>query len=215
MPGFPSIWTGIGEQLRSPSGPSGRVIGRLMALINRGPNRVAITVAGVRPGDTVLELGFGPGRAIASLAQRALGGRVLGIDGSPEMLDLATRANGRAIADGRVQLRLGCFDALPYADASINKVLAINVAYFFGLEGKEIAEIYRVLRPGGRAVVYVTDRATMRNWKFSGPDTHRLYDVDELKSLLSQGGFNNRDVVIEKMRLPFGVQGLVATAVKT
>ncbi len=55
----------------------------------------------------------------------------------------------------------------------------------------------------------------MQNWKFSGPDTHRLYDVDELKSLLSQGGFNNRDVVIEKMRLPFGVQGLVATVVKT
>jgi hypothetical protein len=93
--------------------------------------------------------------------------------------------------------------------------LAVNIAYFFGPEGKEVAEMHRVLRPGGLAVVYVTDRATMRNWKFSGPDTHRLYDADELSSLLRQGGFGYRDISIEEVRLPFGVRGLVATAAKT
>jgi SAM-dependent methyltransferase len=212
---MPSIWTGIGEQLRLPSGRYGRLVGRLMALINGGPNRLAIAAVGVQPGDTVLELGFGPGRGIAALAQRAFRGRVLGIDQSLEMLDLATRANHRAIEDGRVQLRLGRFDALPYADASIGRVLAVNVAYFFGPEGKEVAEMHRVLRPGGLAVVYVTDRATMRNWKFSGPDTHRLYDADQLSSLLRQGGFCHRGITIEKVRLPFGVRGLVAAAAKT
>jgi ubiquinone/menaquinone biosynthesis C-methylase UbiE len=207
-------WRGIGEQLRRPSGRYGRLIGRLMALINDRPNRLAITAVGVQPSDTVLELGFGPGRAIAGLARRVTRGRVLGIDQSPEMLDLATRANYRAIEDGRVQLRLGRFDALPYADASIKRVLAVNVAYFFGLEGKEIAEIHRVLRPGGLAVVYVTDRQTMRNWKFSGPDTHRLYDADELSSMLRQGGFGHREIFIERVRLPFGMRGLVAAATK-
>jgi SAM-dependent methyltransferase len=215
MHAMPSIWTGVGEQLRSPSGHYGRLIGRLMALINSGPNRLAIAAAGVQPDDTVLELGFGPGRGIAGLAQRAIHGRVLGIDRSQEMLDVATRANHRAIKDGRVQLRLGRFDALPYADASISRLLAVNVAYFFGPDGKEVAEMHRVLRPGGLAVVYVTDRATMRNWKFSGPDTHRLYDADELSSLLRQGGFGHHDIFIEKVRLPFGVQGLVAAASKT
>jgi SAM-dependent methyltransferase len=211
---IPSIWTGIGEQLRSPSGRYGRLVGQLMAIFNGEPNRLAIAAVDVRPGDRVLEVGFGPGCGIAGLARRAMRGRVLGIDQSPEMLDLATRANLHAIADGRVQLRLGRFDALPYADASINKVLAINVAYFFGPEGKEVAEIHRVLKPGGLAVVYVTDRATMRDWKFSGPDTHRLYDVEELNRLLRQGGFGYRDIFIEKVRLPFGVRGLVAAAAK-
>jgi SAM-dependent methyltransferase len=209
-----SLWTGIGEQLRSPSGRYGRLIGRLMALINDGPTRLAIAAAGVQPDDTVLELGFGPGRGISRLARRAIRGRVLGIDHSLEMLDLATRANRRAIADGRVQLRLGRFDALPYADASISRVLAVNVAYFFGPEGNEVAEIHRVLRPGGFAVVYVTDRATMRNWKFSGPDTHRLYDADALANLLRQGGFGHCDIFVERVRLPFGVRGLVAAAIK-
>lgn len=211
---MPSIWTGIGEQLRSPSGRYGRMVGWLMARINGEPNRLAVDAVDVQPGDRVLELGFGPGRGIAGLAQRVTCGRVLGIDQSPEMLDIATRANLQAIADGRVQLRLGHFDALPYADASVDRVLAINVAYFFGPKGKEVAEIYRVLRSGGLAVVYVTDRATMRNWKFSGPDTHRLYDVDELNSLLCQGGFSYRDIFIEKVRLPFGIRGLVAAAAK-
>lgn len=92
--------------------------------------------------------------------------------------------------------------------------MAINVAYFFGLHGTEVAEIHRVLRPGGRVVVYVTDRATMRKWKFSGPDTHRLYDADDLISMLRQGSFAHPDILVSKIRLAFGVQGLVAVAVK-
>lgn len=209
-----SIWTGFGEQLREPRGRNGRLIGRLMAVVNSGPNRCAIAAADVGADDVVLELGFGPGRCIASLAEQAVRGRVYGIDQSLEMLDLATRANDRAIKDGRVQLRLGRFDALPYADGSISRLLAVNVAYFFGGDGDEVAEIYRVLRPGGIAVVYVTDRETMRNWKFSGPETHRLYDAVQLDSLLRQGGFVQGDICIEKVSLPFGVRGLVATATK-
>lgn len=215
MHGMASVWTGIGEQLRSPSGRYGRLIGRLMAVVNEAPNQLAIAAVGAQPSDTVLELGFGPGRGIAALAQQAIEGRVLGIDQSSEMLELATRANRRAIAQGRVRLRLGRFDALPYADASINSVLAVNVAYFFRPEGKEVAEIHRVLAPGGLAVIYVTDRATMRRWKFSGPDTHRLYDADELVSLLRQGGFGFHDIAIETVGLPFGVRGLVAAATKS
>lgn len=215
MHAMPSIWSDIGKQLRSPRGRYGRLIGQLMALVNRAPNRIAIAASGVQANDTVLELGFGPGRGIAGLAQRASRGQVLGIDQSPEMLDLATRANHRAIADGRVQLRLGRFDALPYADASVSTVMAVNVAYFFGPNGNEVSEMRRVLRPGGVAVVYVTDRATMRNWKFSGPDTHTLFDADELGGLLRRGGFDRRDIHIEHVRLPFGVLGLLAVATKT
>jgi len=210
-----SIWSGIGEQLRAPSGRYGRLIGRAMALINAGPYRLAIGALGVQPGDTVVELGFGPGRGISTLASLAPRGLVLGVDRSPDMLDLARKANHRALNEGRVQLRIGRFDALPYGDGCVSRVLAVNVAYFFGPTGQEIAEIRRVLRPGGLAVIYVTDRATMRNWKFSGPETHRLYDADELHHLLRVGGFTSPSIVIEKRRLPFGMQGLVASAVKS
>lgn len=208
------IWAEIGEQLRRPSGQRGRLIGWLMALLNNEPNRVAIEAADVKPDDTVLELGFGPGRGITGVAQRVPQGRVLGIDHSQEMLNVATRVNQRAIAEGQVKLRLGCFDGLPYDDATVSKVLAINVAYFFGLRGAEVDEIHRVLRPGGRVVVYVTDRATMRNWKCSGPDTHRLYDANDLIRMLRQGGFDHHNILVEKIRLAFGIQGLLAVAIK-
>ncbi|WP_414461538.1 class I SAM-dependent methyltransferase [Hyphomicrobium sp. DY-1] len=209
-----SIWAGLGKQLRTPSGRYGRFAGRLMALINGAPYRCAIAALDVQPHDTVLELGFGPGRGIVSLARQVMRGKVLGIDHSPEMLDIAKRANRQEISHGRVHLRLGHFDDLPYADDSISKVIAINVAYFFGIEGKEIAEIYRVLQPRGRVVIYVTDRATMRKWKFSGSDTHRLYDAADLNRTLRQGGFDDRNIFIETIRLPFGMRGLVAAAVK-
>jgi len=210
-----SIWSGIGEQLRTPSGRYGRLIGRAMALINAGPYRLAIGALGVQSADTVLELGFGPGRGISTLALLAPRGLVLGIDQSPEMLDLARKTNHRAIHEGRVHLRAASFDAMPYGDGSVSRVLAVNVAYFFGPTGQEIAEIRRVLRPGGLVVIYVTDRATMRNWTFSGPETHRLYDADELHDLLRLGGFTSASIVIEKHSLPFGVWGLVASAVKS
>ncbi|MFA5900487.1 MAG: class I SAM-dependent methyltransferase [Hyphomicrobium sp.] len=215
MHSMASIWSGIGEQLRAPSGRCGRLIGRAMVLINAAPYRLAIGALGVQPDDTVLELGFGPGRGISTLALLAPRGQVLGIDQSPEMLDLARKANHTAISEGRVQLRSGRFDALPYGDGSVSRVLAVNVAYFFEPAGREIAEIRRVLRPGGLAVVYVTDRATMRNWKFSGPETHRLYDTDELHHLLRLGGFTSASIVIEKRSLPFGMWGLVASAVRS
>ena len=39
-----------------------------------------------------------------------------------------------------------------------------------------MAEVYRVLRWGGRAVIYVTSRETMSKWPFSGPETHTIYN---------------------------------------
>jgi SAM-dependent methyltransferase len=49
------------------------------------------------------------------------------------------------------------------------KVLLVNVVYFFDSDGRDISEVYRVLRSGGRLVIYVTSRDTMQKWPFAGP----------------------------------------------
>jgi ubiquinone/menaquinone biosynthesis C-methylase UbiE len=183
-----------------------------MALVNRVPNRLAVEALDPASSDHVLEVGFGPGKALAALAARVPAGRVCGLDASPAMFRQARRRNGRAIAAGRVGLALGDFDQLPWADRSFDGVLAVNVAYFFGADGAAVSEIRRVLRPGGRAVFFVTDRATMKNWPFAAPDTHATYDADGLLNLLIAGGFASGGVVIEHRRLPFGVDGILAVA---
>ncbi len=208
------FWHGVGQQLRCPTGHWGRLTGRLMAFANRGPNRIAIDALGVRPGDVVLELGFGPGMGVKALSRLASQGAVLGIDRSPEMVSQASRNNRNAVAEGRVSLRRGVFEALPWKDEIIDKILAVNVAYFFGRDGQAIREARRVLRPGGAMAIYATDRSTMSKWKFSGPETHSLIGEEELRDLLRSGGFQPAEIAIRRVSLPFGIEGLLAVVEK-
>jgi trans-aconitate methyltransferase len=125
------LWKAIGGQLHHPNGIAGRLAGHAMAWANRQPNRTAIDALKMAPADTVLELGPGPGRSIGILESMVPHGRVLGIDHSRAMLDQAARYNRRAIRMGRVKLRQGRFDALPWDSDTVDKILAVNVIYFF------------------------------------------------------------------------------------
>jgi SAM-dependent methyltransferase len=185
-----------------------------MAIVNDKPNRLAIDALALRPKDRVLELGFGPGWALRTIAARTPGGQVFGLDQSDRMLQQAANMNQVAIDAGRMQLVKGQFSPLPWMDCTFDKILLVNVAYFFDSEGDDIAEVFRVLRLGGRLVVYVTARRTMEKWPFSGPDTHRTYDEFELRNLLELAGFHRAHIRIEAKRLPFGICGLLATAGK-
>jgi SAM-dependent methyltransferase len=210
MNGLDAVWKALGRQLRHPSGFPGRVIGHSMAMANRWPNRIAIDALDIAPGDVVLELGFGPGKAIAQLASAIGPGHVLGIDQSATMLAQASRHNRQAIERGCVELRRGHFDALPWPTASIDKVLAVNTAYFFCADAVEVQEARRVLRPGGLMAIYVTDKSVMSRWRFSGPDTHRTFDSNELAALLRTGRFDDDDVTVTRVSPGFGFAGLIA-----
>jgi len=209
-----ATWRRLGAQLRSPKGWCGHVAGAFMRFVNRGPNAAALGSLEVQATDDVLELGFGPGEAIRALARLAPHGRVWGVDQSAAMLAQARARNARGISLGRVRLLQATFDRLPVPDQSIDKVLAVNVAYFWDNPGAVLREIWRVLRPGGRISVYVTDEAVMRRWKFAGEDTHRLYDADKLAGLLGKAPFDAARVRLSRVPLPLGLSGIVATVDK-
>ncbi|WP_143039692.1 MULTISPECIES: class I SAM-dependent methyltransferase [Bradyrhizobium] len=123
--------------------------------------------------------------------------------------------NEVAVSSGRMVLVQGPFSPLPWIDETFDKVLLVNVAYFFDSDGRDMSEVYRVLRSGGRSVIYLTSRETMAKWPFTGPETHKLYDRCELLDLLVGAGFQPSDIAIEDVRLPFGIMGLLATAAKS
>src|SRR6201996_4262528 len=101
-------------QAHQPRGAAGRVTAWEMALrpSNRQRNRWVAALLDVRPADRVLEIGCGPGVAIAALA-RAGAGHVYGLDHSGVMLQRAARRNAAAIRAGRVTLVQASADRLP------------------------------------------------------------------------------------------------------
>jgi len=186
-----------------------------MALVNDEPNRLAIDVLDPGPGETVLELGFGPGWSLRTIAARTRGARVYGVDQSARMLEQATRMNEVAVSRGRMVLVQGPFSPLPWIDEMFDKVLLVNVVYFFDTDSRDISEVYRVLRSGGRLVVYVTSRETMEKWPFAGPETHRTFDARDLANLLENAGFRRSHITIAHADLALGVKGLIAVAEKS
>jgi len=203
----------IGWQLRCPSGRLGRAVGHVLALVNRAPNRLSIEALDVGDGDTVLELGCGPGAAVAMLASRTPAARIVGIDLSPDMISLAGERNHRAVESGAIELYQASFTALPLEAETVDRILAVNVVYFFPAGPAALKEAHRVLRPGGIMAIFATDRASMQRFAFAGPDTHRLFDADELVACLRQA-FETDSILIREVRLPFGITGITATVRK-
>lgn len=185
-------------------------MGNVMRVINRRPNSLAIDALDIAPGDSVLELGCGPGAALKAMSRLAPRGVVHGLDQSATMLIQAARNNETAVGINRVILHQACFEKIPLPDASIDKVLAVNVIYFWVDLPAIAAEIRRVLRPGGIVAIYATDSSAMKSWKFAGPDTHRLFDAAALAACLRDGGFGDFDMKVTSVRAGLGVPGLIA-----
>jgi SAM-dependent methyltransferase len=106
--------------------------------------------AGLRPGDTVLDLGSGAGMDVF-IAARAVGpqGRVIGVDMTPEMIARAWN-NTVKVGYRNVEFRLGDIENLPVGDGTVDIAISNCVINLVPDKRRAFAEIYRVLKPGGR-----------------------------------------------------------------
>lgn len=194
----------IAKQLRQPSGWLGRLIGFVLR-INRPGIDWTIGLLDIRPTDHVLEVGFGSGYGIQQAAALASRGRVAGIDFSETMVRQARARNARVRAGGRVDLAHGDASALLYPDDSFDKVFATNVVYFWQDPMRNLKELRRVMKPGGRLALYVIAREELAEMKITQTGVYTLYSGDELVRLLAQAGFRNARFETKSERLRTGV----------
>ena len=145
---------------RFPIGPtSAKRLGYDAAEIDALPIQLTESFAGVgnplalgelQAGDTVLDLGCGAGMD-SILAARRVGptGRVVGVDMTEAMVEKA-KANAEAAGVTNVEFHHGEADRLPLADGSVDVVISNGVFNLCLDKPKVLAEVFRVLRPGGR-----------------------------------------------------------------
>ncbi len=160
-------------------------------------------IAGMKPGETVLDLGSGAGFD-CFLAANQVGpqGHVIGIDMTPEMIEKA-----RTIALRRgtrnVEFRLGEIEHLPMADNSVDVIISNCVVNLAPDKPKVFREAYRVLKSGGRLAV--SDTALLKelpeNIKNS-LDAHvaciaGAIPIDAYKPILEQAGFRNIRITVK------------------
>ena len=121
-----------------------------------------LTVLEPREGEQILDVGAGPGLLVADLAA-VVGhtGHVTGVEISDSMLALARRRIESGPAADRVTLVKGDVAELPFPDASFDAATSTQVYEYVPDVDRALAELYRVLRPGGRALILDTDWASI------------------------------------------------------
>lgn len=120
-----------------------------------------VALASLARGETVVDLGAGAGFDCFLAAERVgPTGRVIGVDMTPEMVERA-RANAASGGFANVEFRLGEIEALPVRDGSADVVISNCVLNLSGDRPRVLAEVMRVLRPGGRFMIsdLVSDQA--------------------------------------------------------
>jgi arsenite methyltransferase len=225
---------GSGASCCSPAGSSSRQLGYTDADLAAVPDGADLglgcgnpqAIAGLKPGERVLDLGSGAGFDVF-LAARQVGptGRVIGVDMTPEMIDRA-RANAAKIGVDHVDFRLGEVEQLPVDDGSIDVIMSNCVINLAPDKPAVFREAFRVLAPGGRlAISDIVAIGTLPAAIAADPAAHTgciagAASVAELERMIAGAGFKDvriavqsqSRILIEEWSPGTGVEQFVASA---
>jgi len=151
----------------------------------------------VEDGDVVLDLGCGSGYAARALREAAGAGRAYGLDGSVRMAHNASTYTD----DPRVGFMVGDFQSLPFEADSVDHAFSMEAIYYAGDPVDALAELRRVLRPGGTfycAVDYVADNPHTDEWDEYVDIEMTRWSRTEYREAFRAAGFH----VAEQDRIP-------------
>jgi len=159
---------------------------------------LTVDAALLKPGEKVLDVGCGTG-GVTIPAKLRVGdkGSAAGIDPAPEMIAVAQKKAARAKLD--VDFRVGVIESLPYPDASFDVVTSSLMMHHLpkDLQVKGLAEIRRVLKPGGRLLIadMIRVSASLHDRLFGILTLHggqgQRFGIKELPELVTAAGFEN------------------------
>jgi ubiquinone/menaquinone biosynthesis C-methylase UbiE len=181
---------------------SGAGYDRLMGRWSRKLARPFLDFAGVGSGERILDVGCGTGSLTFTLPEAAEVSEIAAIDYSPVFVEEARRRN----TDPRITILQGDATAIPFPDSRFDRALALLVLHFVPEADKAIAEMRRVVRPGGVVASAVWDHlGGMSNMRMV-LDTLAAQD-EEARGVRSRYCFQPM-MRPDEMRRSFEAQGL-------
>ncbi len=186
-------WAGI------PSGPLGWVSTHWVMPRLHGPIYPVMAEAlDLRPEDELLEVACGSGVFLAQHAAEA--GYVAGLDLSDLQVDLARQRLAERVAAGKAEIVKGDAAELPWEDARFSVVTCMGSMEAIHEPSRALAEMFRVLRPGGRAVLEM-------GWRVpEGTETHQafggmwIWNEADARRLVEDAGFVDVSVTYDDVR---------------
>ena len=147
------------DHFGDPHGAVGALALAAMALKNGGQNKAALDALDPKAGESILEIGCGPGTGLRAVLKRVgAGGFVAGVDQSGCAAHFAAHLMHGAIWSGRAAILCAPAADLPFRDMMFDRAFAVNSFQFWPDPARAVREIERVLAPGGRLVI--TQRAS-------------------------------------------------------
>jgi SAM-dependent methyltransferase len=147
------------------------------------------------PTDDVLEIGCGPGHAVALLCGRLTRGTVTAIDRSATQVARARDRNRECVAAGRARIECIALADLEAGRRRFDKIFAVNVNAFWTSPARALADVRRLLAPRGTLHLV-----------YEPPSAARLRGLREsMARLLCQHGFDVDDVAVRAFRASHGL----------
>ena len=192
----------VAGQLGRPHGILSPVVARALNKGNERAIAAAVDAAAAPRGGVVADIGFGGAVGLGLLLDR-IGddGLVHGIEIADDMLRRARSRFGGDVQSGRLRLSSGSLTALPLDDDSVDAIITVNTVYFITELGEACAELARVLRPGGRAVIGIGDPDVMAKLPFTSHG-FTIRSVTEIAAALQHSGLQVEHHRIEDKPMP-------------
>ena len=193
------------RQLRKPSDRTGRAVLARMNVSHGPVTEWGLSHIKVGETFTVLDVGCGGGRTIDRLASMATRGKVCGVDYSEASVAASRETNANWIAQGRVDIQQADVSKLPFPDAAFDLVTAVETHYYWPDLPRDVREVMRVVKPGGKFVIIAeTYRGRVNDWAYRPTMTLVLrasyLTPEQHRALLVEAGYVDVQVFEDKSR---------------
>ena len=191
------------RQCRRPSDRAGRAVLERMNVSHAAVTQRGLSHVAIAEDFTILDVGCGGGQTVDRLASIATRGKVYGVDFSEASVAMTREMNQRAIAEGRVDIEQASVSQLPFPDATFDLVTAVETHYYWPDLPRDVREVMRALKRGGRLLVIAeTYRGRRNDWLYRPMMTLVLratyFTPAQHRQLLVDAGYVDVQVFEEK-----------------